>query len=107
MSASRLDQSMSLASPRLHYISAAPAALDRYPRGVAGHVAHPVRLHSRCYPRSFIFYVAVPNGSIRRGEPAAKLPRLTLEKRWPAASGKLRRQPPLNLLGVIHHSGLR
>src|SRR6478672_8456792 len=55
------------------------------------------RLHSRCYPRSFTFYVAVLNGSIRRGEPAAKLPQLTLEKRWPAASGKLRRQPPLHL----------
>ena len=24
-------------------ISAPPAALDRYPRGVAGHVAHPIR----------------------------------------------------------------
>ena len=30
-------------APLLHCISAAPAALDRYPRGVAGHVAHPVR----------------------------------------------------------------
>src|SRR4030095_2303909 len=30
-------------APRLHCISAAPAALDRYPRGEAGHVAHPVR----------------------------------------------------------------
>jgi hypothetical protein len=37
-----MDASMSRA-PRLHCISAAPAALDRYPRGVAGHVAHPVR----------------------------------------------------------------
>jgi len=24
-------------------MSASPAALDRYPRGVAGHVAHPIR----------------------------------------------------------------
>ena len=24
-------------------ISAAPAALDRYPRGLTGHVAHPIR----------------------------------------------------------------
>jgi len=24
-------------------ISTAPAALDRYPRGFAGHVAHPIR----------------------------------------------------------------
>src|SRR6266480_5214050 len=31
-------------SPRsLHCISLAPAALDRYPRGFAGHVAHPGR----------------------------------------------------------------
>jgi hypothetical protein len=30
-------------APRLHCISAAPAALNRYPLGVAGHVAHPVR----------------------------------------------------------------
>jgi hypothetical protein len=35
--------SMSLDSRRLHCISAAPAALDRYPRGVTGHVAYPVR----------------------------------------------------------------
>jgi len=33
-------------SHSLHCISAAPAALDRYPRGLAGHVAHPGSLHS-------------------------------------------------------------
>src|SRR6516165_974631 len=38
-----LGEGGSLASPRLHCISAAPAALDCYPRSVAGHVAHPVR----------------------------------------------------------------
>ncbi len=27
----------------IHCISAAPAALDRYPRGVTSHVAHPIR----------------------------------------------------------------
>jgi len=36
-----LGEGGSLASPRLHCISAAPAALNRYPLGVAGHVALP------------------------------------------------------------------
>src|SRR6266550_8880126 len=56
----------------LHCISAAPAALDRYPRGLTGHVAHPgrsIETHSlptltRCFPRSFTFYVADPVSSI-------------------------------------------
>jgi hypothetical protein len=30
-------------SHSLHCISAAPAALDRYPRGITGHVGHPSR----------------------------------------------------------------
>ena len=50
-------------------ISAAPAALDRYPRGVTGHVAQPIRsietrslpALARCVPRSFTFYVADPS----------------------------------------------
>src|SRR6202045_5371688 len=46
----------------LHCISAAPAALDRYPRGFSGHVAHPSRsiqsnvlLHRPYFMRSKVF----------------------------------------------------
>ena len=41
-------------------ISAAPAALDRYPRGVTGHVAHPIRSIRRSQ------YDSSPNGSFSR-----------------------------------------
>ena len=55
-------------------ISAAPAALDRYPRGVTGHVARPSRsietrslpTLTRSYPCRFTFYVALPGRSIHR-----------------------------------------
>jgi hypothetical protein len=50
-----------------------PAALDRYPRGFTGHVAHPGRsietrslpTLARCFPRNFTFYVVHPIRSIR------------------------------------------
>src|SRR4026207_1048500 len=51
-------------APRLHCISAAPAALDRYPRSVAGPCRSSRSLHSRSYPRSFTFYVGNPISSI-------------------------------------------
>ena len=51
-------------APRLHCISSTPAALDRYPRRVAGHVAHPVRSILAATHRGFAFYVACPTRSI-------------------------------------------
>ncbi len=42
-------------SHSLHCISAAPAALDRYPRGVTGHVAHPIRSIQRFLLSNFYF----------------------------------------------------
>ena len=55
---------MSLASPRLHCISAAPAALDRYLAALPAMSLTPVAPFTRCFPRSFTFYLALPKRSI-------------------------------------------
>ena len=57
-------------------ISASPAALDRYPRGLTGHVAHPGSLHSElklthCPARSPLPIAALPSVS---PIPSARLP---------------------------------
>ena len=56
---------MSLASPRLHCISLAPARLDGYPRGFTGHVAHPSRsIHSLLPSQFYLLCRWIPSSSI-------------------------------------------